>query len=340
MGDDADILAVSKKSARSGQVKYSNPVIIRENSKTRISLVPNYISRSTGTQELKLKLVTSTKNEEFDFVINDEKSTPWLGEDEIRILLKALSVHLAIAQESKDGNYLIIKIDEGVAQIGEHDPIKVTQALTKVLGQEDIIKHLQNTEISEELLKSFRTIIKLNEMSSAVVELREKLEQGENSESVYQKWCEKHTWAFGNAYIIRDNIRTISTGDRLDIILPRVISGYRDIVELKRPDMPVLIWDETHKNYYFSLDVSKAIGQAHRYLDVFHEEAAKGLRDHPEIVAYHPRAIIIIGRSNSWDEVRQKALHGLNCRLNNITVMTYDHLLAQGERLLSILLPQ
>ena len=134
-------------------------------------------------------------------------------------------------------------------------------------------------------------------------------------------------------------MREISTGDTLDILLPTVIAGYRDIVELKRPDMHVLYYDERHKNYYFSADVSKAIGQCHRYLDVLHEIAAKGLRDNPEIVAYHPRAIIVIGRSVGWEEAKLKALHGLNRRFSGITVMTYDHLLAQGERLVEMLSP-
>jgi hypothetical protein len=134
-------------------------------------------------------------------------------------------------------------------------------------------------------------------------------------------------------------VRDISTGDRLDILLPTVIAGYRDLVELKRPDMPVLLYDQGHRDFYFSADVSKAIGQCHRYLDVLHEIAANGLRDHPEIVAYHPRAIIVIGRSSDWDEDKLKALHGLNRRLSGLVVMTYDQLLAQGERLVEILSP-
>ena len=136
---------------------------------------------------------------------------------------------------------------------------------------------------------------------------------------------------------MRDDIREISPGDKLDMLLPTVISGYRDIVELKRPDMKVLLRDESHRNYYFSSDVSKAIGQCHRYLDVLHEVASDGLRDHPEIVAYHPRAIIVIGRSHDWDGEKLQALHGLNTRLSGVTIMTYDQLLSQGERLVEIL---
>jgi hypothetical protein len=66
--------------------------------------------------------------------------------------------------------------------------------------------------------------------------------------------------------------------------------------------------------------------------------AAKGLQDHPEIVAYHRRAIVVIGRSHDWDEDKLKALHGLNRRLPGIMVMTYEQLLAQGERLVDMLI--
>ena len=94
--------------------------------------------------------------------------------------------------------------------------------------------------------------------------------------------------------------------------------------------------DDKHRNFYFSSEVSRAIGQCHRYLDVLHEEASKGLRDHPEIVAYHPRATIVIGRSNQWPEDKLRSLHGLNQRLSGVSIMTYDHLLAQGERLIGL----
>ncbi len=156
---------------------------------------------------------------------------------------------------------------------------------------------------------------------------------------IYQAWCEKHCWAFGNAYVVRDEVRAITTGDNIDLMLPNVIAGYRDIVELKRPDMDVLIYDKAHKNFYFSADVSKAVGQCHRYLDMLHDFADKGLLDHKEVVAYHPRATIVIGRSHDWSEEQQRALHGLNRRMNGITVMTYDHLLAQGERLVEMMAP-
>jgi hypothetical protein len=253
--------------------------------------------------------------------------------------LSGLKEHLAVAEEDGDGDYVLLKVSDGTAAIGNIDPVQVTSALLTVLSQDDILSHLGETEISEELASALKASIHLREMRAAVAKLRALLESGESSEQVYQTWCEEHSWAFGNAYVMRDEVRAISPSDNLDLLLPTVIAGYRDIVELKRPDMIVLNYDEAHRNHYFSAEVSKAIGQCHRYLDVLHEVAAQGLRDHPEIVAYHPRSVIVIGRSHTWNNDKLKALHGLNQRLAGITVMTYDQLLAQGERLIEILTP-
>jgi hypothetical protein len=116
------------------------------------------------------------------------------------------------------------------------------------------------------------------------------------------------------------------------MLLP-TLAGYRDVVELKRPDHKALMWDQGHKNYYLSADSSRAIGQVHNYMDRLHMLAQQGLDEHPEIIAYHPRAIIVIGRSHNWRAEQTRALRGMNQRLHGITVMTYDHLLAQARQL-------
>lgn len=337
MNDNADDLqAIRRRRAKSGRVSYGDPVVLHESSRTRVALVPFFIPHSDHT-ELAAKIITYKKGAPpFEWAIVDEKSVS-LSEAATRRLLAGLRTHLAVAEENDDGNFILIRVAEGTAQLGTHDPAKVAAALTKVLSQEEIVSHLQNAELTTELAAAFRGAIRLSEMRTAVTELKTALTEGDDSEPTYQDWCQRHSWAFGSAFIVRDEIREISPGDHLDLLLPNVIAGYRDLVELKRPSMIVLRWDDKHRNYYFASEVSRAIGQCHRYLDVLHEEAANGLRDHPEIVAYHPRATIVIGRSNEWLDDKLRALHGLNRRLSGVNIMTYDHLLAQGERLVDIL---
>lgn len=338
MGDTNRLQRLERKKAKSGKVDYAPMVVLHETSRTRLNALALFIPHTDYT-EFNLKLEGFTKQADKAWQLDKLKSMN-LSEPASRELLKFLQAHLPLAEQAESGEFILLRVASGEADLGAHDPQEIVAALTKVLGQKELVSHLAGTELSHELSTAIRGAIRISEMRSAVAELREFLDTGQVNEHAYQKWCEDHCWAFGNAYVMRDEVRNISTGDSLDLMLPSVIAGYRDIVELKRPDKDVLVHDPNHRNYYFSSEVSKAIGQCHRYLDVLHEEAENGLRDHREVVAYHPRATIVVGRSHSWEPEQQRALHGLNRRLHGISVMTYDHLLAQGERLLDMMSPK
>ncbi|QEY31190.1 DUF4263 domain-containing protein [Synechococcus sp. RSCCF101] len=326
---------ISRREASSGNLSYGDQVVHHECRSSRIVFVPFFIQHSDH-QEMTVKIQTYRKGKPpVEWILREEKSVS-LQEAAARRLLPALTSHLQIANR-EDGNYIVVRVDEGVADLGEYDPEYLAGALATVLGSKDVVSHIGTCDQSDELVSALKGAIRLREMQSAVMALRGYLEQEENSEATYQRWIEQHPWALGNAYVVSpEDVRAISPHDQLDMMLSNVIAGYRDIAELKRLDMAVLIRDESHRSYYFSSEVSKAIGQCHRYMDVLHSVAEQGMRDHPEIVAYHPRATIVICRSVSWSTEEHKALHGLNSRLSGIRIMTYDHLLAQGERLLSV----
>lgn len=337
MSDTTELTKVVRKTASSGKLDYVPVVVLNETSRTKLHVVGWLIPHSDHTGfSIKLEGFKKTRASPWE---EDKPKTISLTEISTLKLFKYLQTHLPLTQQSEAGEFILIKVANGAADLTGHDPQSLVGALTKVLSHSDLVQHLASTELTEELTSALRGSIRLSEMRSAVAELRSSLGRGESAEQVYQSWCEKHCWAFGNAYVVRDEVRAITTGDNIDLMLPNVIAGYRDIVELKRPDMEVLLYDKAHKNHYFSAEVSKAIGQCHRYLDMLHDFADKGLLDHKEVVAYHPRATIVIGRSHDWTDEQQRSLHGLNRRMNGITVMTYDHLLAQGERLLEMLSP-
>jgi len=338
MEKPGQVQKVVRKTASSGKVDYAPPVVLNETSKSKLHALAWFIPHSDGRTAFSLKLEGFVKAKDQPW-IEDKAKTLTLSETSSLQLLKYLQTHLPLAAQSETGEFILIRVANGEANLTGHDPQELVGALTKVLSQSELLGHLSSTELTHELSTALRGSIRLSEMRSAVAELRSNLGSGEAGEQTYQAWCEKHCWAFGNAYVVRDEVRAISTGDNLDLLLPNVIAGYRDIVELKRPDKEVLLYDAAHKNYYFSADVSRAIGQCHRYLDILHQAAKDGLLDHKEVVAYHPRATIVIGRSHGWTDEQQRALHGLNRRLHGISVMTYDHLLAQGERLIEMMSP-
>jgi hypothetical protein len=57
---------------------------------------------------------------------------------------------------------------------------------------------------------------------------------------------------------VNDTLRVIPATDQVDLLLPRNFGGFRDLIELERPDMSVVRWDDSHRNWYWSADASKA----------------------------------------------------------------------------------
>lgn len=328
--------AIERKAAASGHVDYASPIILSETSKTRVSAIPFFIPHSDHS-ELILKIQTLKKaNPPVNWIEVEEKSIT-LSEEATRKLSAELPKYTAVAGEDEAGDFVVIRMNDGYADVANLNPDVAVSALITALEQEDIAAHLKGVELSDGLTRALRYSVRLGEMKTAMADLRTLLEDGVSEEKYYQEWCEEHPWAFGNSFVVNDEIRDISIQDQVDILVPRLLAGFRDIIELKRPDVEVLRYDESHRDYYFSSDVSKAIGQCHRYLDVFTEMATNGLLGNEHIVAYHPEATIVMGRMSGWPEDKSKALHGLNARLSGIRIITYDHLLAQGDSLIDYL---
>lgn len=317
------------------KLNIARKMLLHKSSQSKIALVPFFIRHSDPNQERDLSIK----------VIHYKKAGPAYKQDyEINlpptaaVMLKdKLNELFAVRRVPEEGNFLVIRMGSGTkVDLNGLDSHDVAKAVISILENEEITKSIDAVDFSDDLAFAFRNSIRVKGLIKAMQALEDALET-EDSEQYYQEWCEENGWIFGNQYVLKDDERKISRNDTVDLLATSVISGFRDIIELKKPSFAVLNYDSSHDSYYFSAEVSKAIGQCHRYLDVFSEDAVSGLRDNPEIVAYHPRATIIIGRSNTWDKSKHRALYGLNSRMNGVTVLTYDHLLRQGKRLIEIL---
>lgn len=261
-----------------------------------------------------------------------------LSQDEAIRLRDVLDQGLKLTGAGADGAFLLVPIgsDDEFDSSG-HNPVEVAQALISVLHGGGVLAAAASDSAGAAAVSDLQSSIQLAQLNDAIAELEWMLNGNVVDEASYQSWCDRHSWAFGSAYVMRDDVRSIALGDQVDLLMKQTSNGLRDVFELKRPDKDSIGFDGTHKSWFWSRETSMAVGQCHRYLDALHEAASTGLRDHPEVVAYHPRASIVIGRSHDWDDVQQRALHGLNARLHGIQVMTYDHLLHQARAILSTL---
>jgi Domain of unknown function (DUF4263) len=333
--DDSPLRSVSRQAGPHGEIGSTEFVVLRDTSRMHIAVRAWFVRRSSGETQTSVKLMRLRKKPRTavsDPVTPDDEIT--LEDGELNRLHELLHQFPALSAESK-GDYVVVPLDTG--DPGRVGADETARRVVAVLREPGVATRLAEIGLPSDAASALHVAARVTELRSAIAELREHLDGGRHLEKVYQAWCERHAWAFGNGWVVPDKVRHTALGDQVDLLVASAASGLRDVIELKRPNMAVITWDKTHKSWYWSSDTAKAIGQSHRYLDNLHRMAATGLDDHPEIVAYHPRATVVIGRSADWSQGEHRALHGLNARLHSITVMTYDQLLAQAEALVATL---
>jgi hypothetical protein len=328
---DPGVSSVTRQTARSGVGYATKDVELHATTRRRILLRPWYIPHKTKEHALACKIL----DQEWRGGFWQDKAEVNLDDEATQRLRNALDQHSAVARSGETGKLLLIR-SSGIVPSNEAEAGELMRAVLGLLGRADVLAQFAHEDLAEEMVSALRGSLRLQQLRQAIGQLRDMLEQGIVAESAYQEWCQRHAWAFGNAHTVPDQIRRVTRTDDVDLLLPRVLTGFRDIVELKRPDHPVLVQDRGRNTIFWSAEVSQAIGQCHEYVDNLHQDAQAGLRGRPEIVAYHPRATIVIGRSQDWPEPAYRTLAGLNQRLVGISIMTYDQLLAQGDELIRV----
>lgn len=158
------------------------------------------------------------------------------------------------------------------------------------------------------------------------------------AESFWQDWFERNKWILGSEYLAILDERKIDTSNIADY-LTKAFDGFLDVVEIKKPN-GLRFWMESkdHDNYVPSADLIKAITQCQNYLYEVERESnsAKFLERTNGTKIIKPRCLLVYGRSNNWNEAQQRAFRILNSSFNQISIMTYDHLLARAKNVLGI----
>lgn len=326
MGDGENVPVERRRILRKAETQNASLdradfVDLRDTNASRIRLVPTYVRHSSGPDTLSVKVVKYKKrrgvtSEECSITFDERNG-------EVSRLGESLGDFLGLIDADR-GEHVLLPVG------GDLDPV----ALAGLLSHPDAGAVLANLDLSAEAVRSVGVAARLREMSLALDELEGMLGGDDQLEASYQTWCKAHGWVFGTSYLDPAQLRRVGIHDDVDFLVGSSLNGFYDIVELKRPDHDVLKIDRSRRSYYFSTEVSKAIGQCHRYLDLLQGDFdAAG--DHPEIQAHHPRATIVVGRDLQLADAGVRALHGLNARLHGITVITYDQLVRQARRLLA-----
>lgn len=192
---------------------------------------------------------------------------------------------------------------------------------------------LENGILSENVLLAASTIRKQTALS-----FFEKSLEKETSESFWQDWFSQNKWVLGSDFAKIIDERNIDTKNIADYLMC-AFDGFVDIVEIKKPNgLPFWATTKDHDNYVPSTALIKAITQCQNYLYAIERRCNDAdFREATKSKVIKPRCILIYGRSNDWDNGQREAYRILNSSYTQISILTYDHLLARAKNVLGVM---
>ncbi len=254
-------------------------------------------------------------------------------EDDLEVLAEALRRAVPVMTAEDDGRYIVARVEDGASVA----PDEISALVAALSNNPTIFDNLAAKGDLNRLQEAISHLGRLATLKQSIAELEAAVTQGESGESFYQKWCERNSWAFGMTYLTADDIHTISRSDKVDLLLPRLFGGYRDIVELKTPSAKVL--DKVRHFYALTKPAAEAIAQALHYTSrlQYHAYYLGGLQDAPHIRAHRSRAIVVIGSSAGWNDEMRQSWQEHNAALTDVQLWTFEELIECGKRSISVL---
>ena len=118
-----------------------------------------------------------------------------------------------------------------------------------------------------EIVKPVAAALRFLELREAHKKLEALIADTTNAERDFQAHLEANPWIFGSEYSELLKEKDWTLGKRLDFMLRRVVDGYLEIVEIKKPfDDDLFLYDQSHGSYYLSSKLSPVIGQVVDYI--------------------------------------------------------------------------
>jgi Domain of unknown function (DUF4263) len=290
------------------------------------------IPHDSGREDICLKLGRYKKSGWFDTAeeleIKNPKSELTLDHEEFQALI-------GFIQESyepfRQGVKAFIPLDRPF----DTDNAAQVKALFSLPDKANLVQFILDNEIiSDDLTEGLRQAKRVR----AVRQFRAMLEE-DLRENRWQKWFQENSWVLGSEFVRVLDERSIDTANISDFLM-EAYDGFLDVVEIKRPGGDMQFWASAldHGNSVPSTNLTKAITQASRYIYEVEREAnsVKFIDRVDGVKTVKPRCILLFGRSFDWTAEQAEAYRILNASFHNLTILTFDHVLARAERIINM----
>jgi hypothetical protein len=320
------------------------------------------------------------KFDEFDLIIDKENSSSiirtrgrykiTLNHAELKLLIetvRAISTEKFQAQISSVSHFLASQFPNVFdAPDGDSNLSYKKNSLARLLEQQELLENLSAQDIDKlgefyptflkyygDKLKGTTKLVRISASKRAteivyldkiVREYEKKLQAKAHNENAWQKFLSEYILIFNSNYATSLEKGNITLrGKYPDFML---LDAYNclDIYEIKKPNTNLLKLDESRGNYYWDVDLAKAISQVENYVyevernqDSFEKELRRWRQ--VEVKILKPRGFIIAGTRKQLEdknngEILEMNFRLLNNSLKNVEVILYDDLLNNLKRFL------
>ena len=202
----------------------------------------------------------------------------------------------------------------------------------------DYLPKISSKGINFKSLLKQKTEYQLYYLEKTVNDLEDKITKVSN-EAYWQEYVRSNILYLHESYIKKIEHLNVSLDIRLPDFCLLDYDNYLDVLEIKTPQTVLLNEDKSHKNYYWSSEISKAISQAENYISAvskFADSICNMLHDQDiDVRVIKPRAIILAG---SDIQIKIKAKRDnfrlLNESLRDIQIITYDDLVTRARNII------
>lgn len=304
---------------------------------------------STSKDSLKRYLIN---NAIFDFLNIKIRPTTTINKGDFKFYVERSN--LQSKKEKKDFNEFLN--NEDVTSLGE----LFLKMVKKDVFPSEYLKKLDAYFIKENLekiIKIGRQILLLKsddiktEKATRVAKKIKNSGQIDQLETLWQKYFEEYLLYLIFSY--KKIFPKVELKDFKDIENKPDFVGINhyggvDVIEIKTHLKDILVWDNSHKNFAFSSEMSKAIIQTINYMEGISRENFKNPKDKKKLLEninekdnlYHPRGIIIIsskdrifkGRKEIDTDRLERDFTKLRNSIQNIQILTFDEILDMAER--------
>lgn len=304
---------------------------------------------STSKDALKRYLIN---NAIFDFLNVKIRPTTTINKGDFKFYVDRSN--LPSKKEKRDFNEFLS--DEDIGSLGEMFMRMVKKDVfpTEYLRKLDAYFIKENLE---KIIKIGRQILALKSediKTEKALRIVKKIKNGgdiDQMETLWQKYFEEYLLYLIFSY--KKILPKIELKDFKDVENKPDFVGINhyggvDVIEIKTHLKDILVWDNSHKNFAFSSEMSKAIIQTINYMEGISRENFKNQADKKKLLEninekenlYHPRGIIIIsskdrifkGRKEIDVDRLDRDFTKLRNSIQNIQILTFDEILDMAER--------